>query len=159
MALFEGKPIKPAVNRLMEWFDKRGDKDVFLHQDIAFIAECEYPSDRYGTVVQSWRKRLMRELNVDLEAVIGHGYRMLTDNERVRVGLKDFALSVKQMDRSSERILRADAKKLDDHHRKQQDHAVRLLTELVTSGRKASRAIGFAGRVVTLPRPEKDKAA
>ena len=158
MKPFEGDPIKPALDRLMDQI-KPQEGEVYQHPDIAHVAGCEYPSARYNGIVQSWKKRLLRELNVDIEAVVCIGYRVLTDNERVGVGIHDFSRSVRHMGKSAERIARADAKKLDDNHRKQQDHAVRLTQELVNSGRKASRQIGVAGRIVSLPRPKQAQSA
>lgn len=154
MKLFEGDSIKPCVERLMEQI-KPQPGDVYQHPDIAHIAECDYPSNRYASVISAWRKRLLREINIDVEVIVGIGYRVLEENERVSVGIKDFSQAVRQVGRSAERIARADTKKLDDMRRRQQDHAVRLTREIAESGRKASRQIGFAGRVVTLPRPKK----
>jgi len=79
----------------------------------------------------------------------------LNENERVSVGIKDFGASVRRMGKSAHRIQLADTIKLDDQHRKQQDHAVRLTSELVNAARKTQKQIAFSGRVVTLPRPVK----
>lgn len=158
MKLFEGDPVKPHVDKLMEHITPKIG-DVYQHADIAHVAEVEYPSSRYRSIITAWKKRLMRELNIDLDSVSGIGYRVLDDNERVAVGIKDFATSVRHMGHSVDRISRADTAKLDDMHRRQQDHAVRLTQEIVASGRKASKHIGFAGRVVSLPRPPKKESA
>src|SRR5690348_13306530 len=91
--------------------------DVYDHKDIAGVAGVEFPSNRYRGLISAWRKRLLRELNIDIEAVIGFGYRVLDDNERVSVGIKDFGLSVRNMGRSAQRIALADVQKLDDTHR------------------------------------------
>lgn len=147
---FEGEPIKPNVDLLIEGL-KLQIGDVVRHDDIADVSGVEYKSSRYRSVVDAWRKRLLREMNLDLQAVAGYGYRVLDDNERVRAGIKDFSQSVRRMGRSVDRMQRADAAKLDDNHRRQQDHAVRLTQAIVQSGRKAAKEIGFAGRVVSLP--------
>lgn len=148
---FEGESIKPHVDRLMEAYEiKQGD--VLMHEDIAHTAGVEYGSARYRSLIQSWRARLMREKNIDIQSKPGIGYMALYENERVAYGIKDFSHSVRRMGKSVNRIAAADTAKLDDIHRRQQDHAVRLTQELVQSGRKASKQIGLAGRVVTLPR-------
>jgi hypothetical protein len=149
--LFEGQPIKPNVDRLIEQL-KPNTGDVFQHEDIAHVAGVTYPSGRYRSLIASWRSRLSRELNIDIAPVSGVGYRVLDDNERVAYGIKDYGHSVRRMGRSANRIATAVTAKLDDNHRRQQDHAVRLTQELVQSARKVSKQIGIAGRVVTLPR-------
>jgi len=93
----------------------------------------------------------MRERNIDISAIPSHGYRILNDNDRVSVGIKDFSLSVRRMGRSVTRIERADTVKLDDHHRRQQDHAKRL-RELVELGRASKKKIALSATVVALPR-------
>jgi hypothetical protein len=158
MKPFQGEAIKPCVDALIEAFELKAG-DVIEHQQIAEVAKTKYRTNRYGGIVVAWRKRLLREQNLDLQVITGYGYRVLDDNERVSVGVKDFTHSVRKMGRSAERIARADNAKLDDHHRRQQDHAVRLTQEIVQSGRTAARQIGFAGRVVSLPRKNKDEAA
>lgn len=158
MKPFEGQAIKPHVGKLLEAF-KPKEGDVFLHQDIAHASGVPYRSARYGGVIVAWKKALMREANVDLEAIPGIGYRCLSDNERVSVGIKDFSHSVRRMGKSAERIARADTAKLDDNHRRQQDHAGRLMQNLVETGRKASKQISLAGRVVSLPRKKEGESA
>lgn len=151
MSIFSGDEVKRRVDLLMkEWPHPEADS-VYLHQDIAHVAECKYGSARYRSVIASWKRRLMKELNIDIDSVVGHGYRVLTENERVAVGIKDFGLARRSMGRSVNRIERAETGKLDDHHRKQQDHAKRL-RELVDSGRKAEKSIAIVGKVVALPR-------
>lgn len=151
MKPFEGKPVKPHVDRLMEAHEmKQGD--VLMHEDIAHAAGVEYGTAQYRSVIQSWKARMFREKNIDIASKPGIGYMALDDNERVSYGIKDFSHSVRRMGRSANRISSADTAKLDDNHRRQQDHAVRLTQELVQSGRKAAKQIGLAGRVVTLPR-------
>lgn len=157
MKSFEGQAIKPHVDKLLEAF-KPKEGDVFLHQDIAHVSGVPYKSTRYGGVIAGWKKVLLREHNIDLEAIPGIGFRCLTDNERVSVGLKDFQHSVRRTGKSYERIARADTAKLDENHRRQQDHASRLIQNLVDSGRKASKQIALAGRVVSLPRKKEESA-
>lgn len=152
MKLFQGDPIKPHVDKLMEGITPRIE-DVYDHNDIAHISGIDYPSHRYRALINAWRKRLRRELNIDIASVPNVGYRVLNDNERVSAGVKDFAASVRDMGRSVDRMQRADTSKLDEMHRKQQDHAIRL-KQVLDHGRKEARQIGFAGRVVTLPRKE-----
>ena len=150
MKPFQGNEVKTRVDKLMEAI-KPKTGDVYLHQDIAHAGDCEYPSHRYRSVITSWRKRLMRDLNVDIGAVVGIGYRVLDDNERVSFGIKNFSESVRAMGKSVNRIERADTKRLDDHHRRQQEHTKRL-RDLVDSGRGAQKQIAVAGKVVALPR-------
>lgn len=150
---FVGEPIRPHVELLMESIKPEAG-DAYSHRQLADVAGLTYPSARYMAVIGAWKRRLLREVNVDLQSVPSFGYRVLDDNERVGAGIRDFSRSVRSMGKSADRISRADVAKLDDHHRRQQDHAVRLTQQLVASGRSAAKEIGLAGRVVSLPRRE-----
>lgn len=152
---FDGDPIKPQVDKLMAQFSELKAGDVLMHEDIAHVAGSEYGTSRYRSVVNAWRHRLLREKNIDIAPRSGIGYFVLSENERVSYGIGDFALSVRRMGKSASRIAAAESAKLDDNHRRQQDHAVRLTQELVQSGRKVAKQIAVSGRVVTLPRPNK----
>lgn len=155
MKVFEGKPIKPHVDKLMETLDLKVG-GVYLHQDIANIAGVEYPSHRYRTVVAAFRRRLLTEANLDMEPVIGAGYRILDDNERVGVGVRDFARSARRMGRSADRVARADTAKLDEQHRRKQEHAMRLIAQTVDAARSSVKRIAIAGSIVSLPRAKLD---
>lgn len=112
MKPFEGQAIKPHVDKLLEAFQPKPG-DVFLHQDIAHASGIAYKSSRYGGLIVAWKKALMHAANVDLEVVQGIGYRCLSDNERVGVGIKDFSHGVRRIGKAAERIARADTVKLD----------------------------------------------
>lgn len=157
MKPFQGQAMKPHLDKLLEAF-KPKEGDVFLHQDIAHVSGISYKSSRYSGLIVAWKKWLMREANIDLESVKDVGYRCLSDNERVSVGIKDFSHSVRNTARAANRISLADTAKLDENHRRQQDHAGRLMQSLVDSGRKAAKQISLAGRVVLLPREKEDSA-
>jgi hypothetical protein len=151
MKQFEGDPIKPQVDKLMEAIKPKSG-DVYLHQDIAHIAGVEYGTARYRTLIAAYKKRLFLEQNIDIDAVIGSGYRILDENERVDAGHKDFSQSVRNMGRATNRMQKAVTADLDDVHRRKQDHGVRLAQAVVQSGRSAQKQIAIAGRIVLLPR-------
>lgn len=150
MKRFEGSEVRRRVDMLMEQISPQPG-DVYLHQDIAQMSDCQRDTPRYRAVVQSWRKRLIREWNVDIDVVFGHGYRVLNENERVDVGIKDFGHARKRMGKSVNRIERADVAQLDERHLKQHDHAKRL-RELVDSTRTAEKQIAIINKVAALPR-------
>lgn len=152
--MFAGKPIKPHVDLLMQAYTPKAG-DVFDHKDLAQTAQVEPDSARYRQLITAWRKRLIAELNIDIDSVRGFGYRVLEENERVSTGIRDFKFSVRSMGKSSQRIALAETSKLDETHRQQQDHAVRLTNSLLESARKTQKQIAFSGRVVALPRSAK----
>ncbi|MFM7007999.1 MAG: hypothetical protein ACKO0Z_01485 [Betaproteobacteria bacterium] len=143
---FSGNEIKPDVDKLMEHFDLHPG-DVILHQDIAHVANARYQSNRYRSIIVAWRRRLLREKNIDIAPKIGHGYFVLSDNERVSYGVTDFEHSVRKMGKSADRVSRADAAKMDDTHRRQRDHSVRLMSELMQAARNTKKQISLAGGV------------
>lgn len=151
MKPFQGDNIKTRVDKLMKEITPRIG-EVCMHQDIAAIADCKYPSNTYRSVMASWRRRLMREHNIDLGTEVGIGYRVLNDNERVGAGVKNFTEATRAMGKAVNRIQRANTDLLDEHHRRQQDHAKRL-GDLVEASRLEQKHIAIAARVASLPRP------
>ena len=150
MALFQGDQVKRRVDILMTQLNPKPG-DVFMHQDLAALADCEYPSHRYTAVIGGWRSRLLREMNIDIDNIVGIGYRVLDENERVDTGIRDFGRSRRRMGKSINRIQRADTDKLDDFHRRQQDHA-KILQARLDDVRSAEKQIAIVGKVVPLPK-------
>ena len=151
MKPFLGEPVKPAVDKLMETF-KLKVNDVIQHEDIAHIIKQKYGSNRYRTLVQAWIRRVRAEQSLILEAISGIGYRVLNDNERVGTGIRNYKRSITYGGRALDMVAGAETKNLDESHRHQQQHAVRL-RDVLEQARKAVRSVALAGRIVSLPRP------
>lgn len=148
--LVRGIPIAPDVDRLMT-IAFEVDK-VYRHEDLTrAIGELGITA-RYRTVINGLKRRLRRERNMDLQAVMGLGYKVLNDNERVDAGIHDLRRTVRGVAKAADRMQAADSSKLDELHRAQQDHGVRLAVELHNAGKAAGKQIANAGKVVTLPR-------
>jgi hypothetical protein len=128
------------------------------HREIASLISEKYSSDRYWTVVSAWRKRLFEECRIDMTAVPGFGFRVLHENERVTEGVRGFGKSMRALRKSGQRIEASDPAKLDDAHRRQRDHGVRMIGELVDAGKRAQRQIKTVAKVEVLPRVKEDSA-
>lgn len=147
-----GIPIAPDVDRLMTIAFEVGQ--VYRHEDLAAVIDESSVSGRYRSVISALKKRLRRERNLDLQSVTGLGYKVLDDNERVDAGIKDLSRSVRNVAKAADRMAAANTEKLDDLHRAQKEHGVRLALQLHNDGKSAGKQIANAAKVVTLPRPQ-----
>lgn len=148
--MLKGNNISSRVDKLMKEIEPKSG-DVYMHADIAATAGSKVDSNEYRAVIESWKRRLMRDKNIDIASVRSVGYRVLDENERVGHGIQDYGLSVRRMGKAVTRIERADTKLLDDNHRRQQDHAKRL-RDIVNASKAEKKTIAISGNVVSLPR-------
>lgn len=156
MKMFEGDPVRPHVDRLMEGVEpKVGDR--YQHDDLAHIAGVKYRTGRYFAVMGAWKKRL-RDLGFDLQVNPGIGYIVLTANESVDAGCRDARFSVRKMRRALSRISRANVAELDEIHRRRYDHAA-TLRQIVDDASRGVREMTFAARAIGNPRAPGEQAA
>lgn len=152
-----GMPTDPEIKELMKL--KLEEGDLIPHDIVEEIVGKDHLSRRYQTVTKRWRRKLLREQNVDLDAVPDVGFRVLTPDERVQRGIRDSEVSVRGYGRAVNRVLRADPKRLSQAERRQQEFAGRVLRQYLEDGRRNNRQIAIVRELRVLPRskPPKDE--
>lgn len=78
-----GVPVAPDVDKLFEAFGLPAKGIVFTYRELEEVLGILMDSNRFTSVLNSWRKRLLREHNLVTEAVRGEGVRILTESQRV----------------------------------------------------------------------------
>ena len=132
------------VKKLLEQFPTNPG-DLIEHDDIARVIGAPWKSSRYGAVVTAWKKALVRERNVDVEAVPGVGYRVLKDVERMKSAGGNFVRGARQFKRADDKLTRVAAEKLPADARKSYDHLKQLATTMNEAAKKARKT--FAARL------------
>lgn len=85
---FGGQPTAYEVRKLEEAFPALKEEDEVTHDQIEAVIKVTRRTNRYRNVVSAWRKKTLREKNIDLGSVHAVGYRCLLPPERVGAGIK-----------------------------------------------------------------------
>ncbi|MBX3703979.1 MAG: hypothetical protein KF822_09415 [Steroidobacteraceae bacterium] len=100
---FGGIPADIDVRKLEERFGDPQEGQEFGHDEVEAVLGLERGSNRYRTVTDAWRRRLLNQRNIEVGAVPGVGFRCLTPAERVDGSLKGFRTGTRQQLRSVRR--------------------------------------------------------
>ncbi len=152
--LANGLTTDPEIKELLATFQPETLKPetIIAYGDLEPIVRASRKTARFRTVVSRWRRLLLREHNIDTQAVASVGIEILEENRRVSLGIIDTRSGFRKVRRAMNRIGRADTARLDDHHIAQQSHALRLLRAISDSARDAERTIASAGQIESLPK-------
>lgn len=99
---FGGMPTQIDVDKLREAFPAIEEGDEVRHEDIEAVLGLERGSNRYKTVVEAWRKRLLND-GIDLGAVAGIGLKSLNATERIEKSVDGFQSGTRKQLRSIKR--------------------------------------------------------
>jgi len=136
---FGGVPTDGDVRNLMDHFGQPKPGDEIPHEEVEAVLHSTREASRYRTVTTAWRKKMLREHNVDLSALPGVGFRCLTDAERVAAGVSGVQSGLRKQLHS---VVRADRVQTDDEAlRAKQDVLRRDGIALRAEATKAMRQI------------------
>ena len=79
-----GIPAKPDVDRLVAKFGTPAEGDVIAYADIAQTIQEPIRSNRYCTVVESWRKRMFRMNSLFLIPTGDGSFKAANSEEKVK---------------------------------------------------------------------------
>src|SRR5687767_9504483 len=80
-----GIPYGPDIRKLEEAYPNPEEDQVLTHKELEALLRIEQKSQRYYGVINSWRRRLRNERNVDSEWVHGVGVKILNPADRLKV--------------------------------------------------------------------------
>lgn len=124
---FGGVPTDPDVKKLEAQFGMPTPGTLISHHDIAACIGVPWRSSRYRTVVDRWRRKLMRESNVDTGAEPGVGIKVLTPPERLVASEKDFKGAVVDIGRAGTRITAIPAEGLTEPERERKTRSEQII--------------------------------
>ena len=102
---FGGLPTAMDVRRLNEIFNNLTEGEEITHEQIEQAIGQDRKSHRYRTVTIAWRRHLLTEKNIEVGAVPGLGFRVLTPSERMSGGIKGFQSGARKQMRSIKRTI------------------------------------------------------
>lgn len=141
---FGGNTTDPEVKKLMEKFSVIKPGDLLSHAEIAALAGAEPKSNRYYTVVEQFRKKLEQDLDLILKTEFGKGYRVLSADQRVDLGVGTVGRGLRFVKRGGKTIANVvinRSSELSEQKKRTADNAGRLIQNLVQAGRKMMREI------------------
>lgn len=149
---FGGVPTAPDVKKLEDRFGIPSASSTVTHEDIAGCIGSPWKSARYGSVMGSWRKKLMREHNVDTVVVPGVGVKFLTGSERINVSESDFGSAVRKTRKAANRIMVVPDDGLSDIEKKKRDHVCVIASRSYMVMATERRAIKGTSAPEAMPR-------
>lgn len=131
--MIQGRPYEPQVRTLMKDFGDRPRGTELTHEEIAAAVGEKPRSHRYRCLVQSWRRRLLKEKCIALLSVREVGYRFALPDEQVRHGAGRVGAGIKQMRRGFTCVDYTPAAELSTPMREAQLHIITTGRELLRS--------------------------
>jgi len=136
-----GIPTEPDVKKLLTTFTNLKAGVVITHTDIENTINVKPGTARYRTIVTAWRRRLLNEQNIDMEAVPSVGLRVLEPFERTTVSVRDFRRGVRRIGKSMSRIKRVPVEQLTPQEQVKTEHATRRIHATLATAQADRKAI------------------
>ena len=138
-----GVPTEPDVKTLMQHIDIWGwaQGAIIPYSHVENVINVTKDSYRFKSVTASWKRRMLRERNMDVIAVAGVGYRWLPEAERVTESVRDNVKHTKGIGRAVRRISLVRGEMLSDKERGQKDHAQQLMEHNFDAVRRSMKKI------------------
>lgn len=137
-----GKETKPQVDAVHRHITSNTkDRDVIKHELLESLINESRKSNRYRTVINSVKRRLLRETGGHLVAVINEGYRRCTGDDQVRAGIGGMGRAVKAMVRQTKVVAAVtDDRVSNDGVKRARDHAVIQSAQLAAAAKQNVKA-------------------
>lgn len=135
--IVKGIPTGPDVRKLIEALELAPDA-VIPHERISGLISAEHGGDRYRVVVGAWRRRVFRELGIQIASERGIGYRVLTASGAVSAAVNDFGRAAKKIGQTAVHVAAIDSRQLPEQERPRLDH-VRREIHMAAAAAKATR--------------------
>lgn len=143
-----GMPTGPDLRKLADAIGVPVVGQNISHQEVEDCLGHKRDSNRYRTVTTHWRRDLLRDHDVDLEAVPGVGFRVMSAAERVSTGKKGVQQGTRKVLRS---ITRADLVRTEDPQLQKAQEVLRRYGAAVRF--EANRVM----REIEPPKPQEQK--
>lgn len=149
---FGGLPTDIDVKRLLEAFPNIEPGGEVGYDDVAKVIGVDVGTNRFRTVTNAWRRRLLRTGNVAIDAVPGRGFRRLTELERSERDRGGWRRDQVRAARKVRDLALTDTTSFDEREKKSHDHARRVLQAHVEHTTSTVRELAPPAPQPLLPR-------
>jgi hypothetical protein len=126
-----GVPTAPDVDKLVSVFGDLPEGRVIQWAEIEQATGLFRGTNRFGTVVDAWRKRIERDSNIILGAVAGTGLKVLDRRERCELGGAKLKSGLRSTRRGGAVVAKTDRTGLPAEVVRAADHVVRISAMIV----------------------------
>jgi hypothetical protein len=147
-----GVPFGPDVDALMKAFPDLKPGDKITHETIEKVIREKWRSNRYRGVVESWRKRLGSQQNLELLTLNSVGFRVMSVTERIadkKGGLNKIGRATVRLHTRNGRI---DTRDSSDEDKKAHNLNQRVLDSVVRNMQQSVKEIAEPSMPEPLPR-------
>lgn len=97
--IMNGRPTAPHVDKIFARVKEMKEGEVITHLELTKIIGEDKDTQRYRTIVAAAKRRVFRELNIELKSVAGEGYRNPIGFDQLRSGVGTIASGVRRIGR------------------------------------------------------------
>lgn len=153
--IVNGVPYAPDIRKLEEAYPSPEEDQIISHADLEKVLNLPQKSPRYYGVINTWRKRLRAERNIDSEWVQGIGVKILNPADRLKESEKNVKAGIRHTGRAFRRLAIVPRERLDAIGQARYDHALTVASKLTAAGKDAQRELAIdLAPVKSLPKPK-----
>lgn len=149
---FNGVPTDPDVRKLMEHYGIPTPGTIIRHDEIETVIGSPWRSNRYRGVVEAWRRRLYRTLNVDTGAETGIGIKVLNNSDRIEASKGHLKRGTIQYRLGAQRVSTVNRLELSPIEKIQADRVQEVSTRMYMAAASELKALRPPRPPTALPR-------
>lgn len=150
-----GVPYGPDVRKLEETYPSPDEDSIIRSDEFESLLKIPQKTPRFYGVINTWRKRLRAERNIDSEWIQGVGVKILNPADRLKVSEGNVKRGIRQTGRAFRRLGIVPRDRLDAIGQARYDHAILVASKLAQAGRDAKRELAIdLAPVKSLPKPK-----
>lgn len=142
-----GVPTGPDVDRLIAKFGTPEEGTIVPYPEIMAVLGVERGSSRWGSVVTAWKKKLRRESNIEIKAVVNVGFECLDPHRRIDHAGSKYKGGMRAITRAADIAMTTRPEPLTQRE-------LRAQTHLVMAGAAIKLAAATEAKKITYPDPE-----
>lgn len=153
--LVNGVPYAPDIRKLDEAFPAPDEDAIIRHAELEALIKVPAKTGRYYGIVNTWRKRLRNERNIDSEWLHGIGLKILNPADRLKESERNIKQGIRHTGRAFRRLATVPRERLDSVGQARYDHAIGVAAKLTQAGKDAQRELAIdLAPVKSLPKPK-----
>lgn len=136
-----GIPTAPDVKILREALGEIMIDTLIPHERVEMITGLSRKSPRYRCITSAWRKEMLRQYNVEIGAISGEGFKVLSSSERLTTNYSGFRQGVRKQARHLRKVTMIRSEELTDSERAKREHLQRIGAVIMDQSSQLTRLI------------------
>lgn len=149
-----GMPYGPDVIKLDEAFARPEEGQKILSRQFENILGIPQKTQRFYGVINSWRRKLLNDRNIDTQWIQGEGLKILAPSDRLPVTERDMRIANRRTKRAIRRHVIIPRDRLDEIGKQRYDHNSGVYAKLKAAVDDARKELPIdLAPVKSLPKP------